>query len=99
MLDRSEALCPTTDKPCPALANIQNLYVGNADVVDHDTSTIDRIKFDARRRELVGAAIVRQCQGETGEHTCPTRDAMDVSPIRKSLVATARALLQRRTAS
>lgn len=99
MLNRSETLCPTTGEICPALANLQMLYVGNADVVEHDTSTIDRIKFEAKRGELVGAAVIRQCQGETEEHRCPTRDAMDISPVRKSLVTTARALLQSRTPS
>lgn len=93
MADNSEILCPTTGGVCPALANLHELYVGNKDRVDHDTATLDRIKLNARRAEYVGRAVMSNCSGVTEARTCPVRDDMDVSPIRKSLVSVVRSML------
>lgn len=99
MLDRSETLCPTTAEVCPALVNLQRMYVGNADRVDPDTASRDRDAYTPKRLEHMGAAIVRRCDGVTEADTCPVRDAMDVSPVRKSLAVTVRALLRLRATS
>ncbi|MFY9227811.1 MAG: hypothetical protein WAO28_00580 [Candidatus Microsaccharimonas sp.] len=89
----SEIMCPSTGEVCPALKNLRELYVGNEDVVDHDTATSDRIKFGFKRSEYIAASAIRGCEGVV-DGICSTRKAMDASPVRVSLVDSLRRLVR-----
>lgn len=89
----SEIQCPSTGEICPALQNLQQLYIGNEDVVDHETATSDRIKFGIKRSEYLTAAALRGCEGAI-DGVCSVRAAMDASPVRRSLVGSLRRLVR-----
>ena len=92
-MSETEILCPSNGEICPALENLQRLYVGNETVVDHETATSDRIKFGFKRSEYIAAAAIRGCDGAV-EGICSVRAAMDASTVRVSLVESLRRLVR-----
>lgn len=90
----AELLCPTTNQECPALKNLHNLYVGNQDAVDHETATRDRLIYTVKFTEMCGAATLRACTGPE-DNVCPTREAMDSSAPRRTIVGALRYIVGR----
>lgn len=101
MLKDFEVLCPTSGDKCPARVKINQLYLGNQyqPGVDHDTRSADRIKGEARNYEIVARAVLSSCQGVTEIGTCPTRESMDASRARQTVVSKIRTIVRRLTSA
>lgn len=93
--------CPTSGDICPARVKISELYLGNEDNpdVDHETRSLDRIKGEARSAEIVGRAVLSSCDGVTELGACPTREAMDASKTRQTIVSKIRTAVRHLTSS
>lgn len=96
-----DILCPTSGDMCPARVKINELYLGNEDnpEVDHETRSLDRIKGEARSAEIVGRAVLSSCEGATELGVCPTREAMDISKTRQTIVSKMRLAVRHLTSA
>lgn len=92
MPSAAETMCPVTQEVCPALVELQTLYVGNEDRVEPEVASSDRRIYTVKRGEYLAAVAVRGC-----DEACPVRQGMDHSPIRKGLARSVRTLLGRTT--
>lgn len=91
MTQPEDIICPTSREICPALSNLAELYVGNENSVEPDQASEDRKKFTWKKREYLAAAALVGCEGVTVANTCPIRDKMDESKVRKTGVGVFRA--------
>ncbi len=93
-----DILCPTTGIVCPAKARSVELYTmdipGNATdgMPDNCLPTLDGPKLRLRLLEINATARLDNCAGPDNS-LCPTRDRMDVQPIRRTLVGFARGVV------
>jgi len=90
-----DILCPVTEEVCPALELLKTKYTANhtnpevtAEMQQEDNRKLAIKQMEYRVRALGGAG----CTGVSAEYTCPVRDSMDASPVRKGLVAALRGL-------
>lgn len=95
-IERFDTACPATGEPCPNRELLVKDYTSNHDNPDLDDDSIarDHFKLDIKLREQRMWAKIGGCEG-TEDETCPTRDQMSDSRIRKGLVATVRSLIHR----